>query len=148
MNTPVSFEIAKLLKEKGFEGECSSFYVKPNSKVFGIDEHGRTFSVTYTPKKLYHCGEHAALNKKSVYLAPTIADVIMWLHEKHGIWIFAECDCYGEAWYPKISIASKKIWNNLELRSKFLLSHRYYNESRTPTEAYLLGITYTLTHLI
>lgn len=63
MNIKVSFQIAKLLKERGFDESTT----------------------------------------------PTISDTVMWLKEKHGVWIFAETDCYGENWYGKISICSKDV---------------------------------------
>lgn len=78
MNKPVSFDLAKLLKEKGYStDECKSFYTKPNSKMFGIDEHYRNYPIKNTPKKLYTVGVHAVLNIKNIYFAPTRADVIM-----------------------------------------------------------------------
>ena len=87
MNTPILFELAKLLKEKGFDGQCLNFYTKPNSKMFGIDEHYRNYPIKNTPKKLYTVGEHAVLNIENVYFAPTIAEVVCWIYSKYQIWI-------------------------------------------------------------
>ena len=83
MNTPILFELAKLLKEKGFDGQCLNFYTKPNSKMFGIDEHYRNYPIKNTPKKLYTVGEHAVLNIENVYFAPTIAEIVMWCFNKY-----------------------------------------------------------------
>ena len=87
LNKPVDFTTAKLLKEKGYDGQCLNFYTKPNSKMFGIDEHYRNYPIKNTPKKLYTVGEHAVLNIENVYFAPTIAEIVMWCFKKHGIWI-------------------------------------------------------------
>lgn len=107
MNTPVSFPIAKLLKEKRFDEYCMFIY------------------------------------------APTIAEVVMWLYEKHGIWVYTECDCYGQEWYSKISVASKQNWENLDKRHKIVSAFRKFNsEHKSPTEAYEAAIEYTLNNLI
>ena len=87
MNTPVNFELAKLLKEKGFEEISSNFYTNPRCKMFGIDEHGRYYPIKNKAKSLWISGNAATLDSKHVYYAPTIAEVVMWLYEKHGIWI-------------------------------------------------------------
>jgi hypothetical protein len=99
MIIPVSFELAKLLKEKGFR-------VLP------------TFESSY----------------------PTIAEVVMWLYEKHDIWIYTRpvLDEDGE-WIFKGYV---KLMNNFkakEYQTKLL---------RKPTEAYEAAIEYTLNHLI
>ena len=87
MTSIVDFDVAKLLKEKEFEQETLHFYTKPNSKMFGIDEHGRAYKIKNSTKELYKCGENVTLNSTSVIFAPTIAEVVMWLYEKHNLWI-------------------------------------------------------------
>jgi len=69
--TLISFETAMLAKEKGLDLITIFFYTKPNSKMFGIDEHGRTYPIKNTPKKAYKCGEEAVLHVKNAYSAPT-----------------------------------------------------------------------------
>lgn len=115
MNTPVSFEIAKLLKDKRFNqgfGNGQKFYYPPTKE---LTEN--------------HRGDN--------YPAPTIADVVMWLYEKHGIWIV--------------------VWKNLDTNFKFYfeidtpdshtgdLSLGLFN---SPIEAYSAVIEYTLKNLI
>ena len=51
MNTEVSFELAKLLKKVGFDKESLKFYTKQNSKMFGIDEHGRNYPMKNIPQE-------------------------------------------------------------------------------------------------
>ena len=72
----VSFEIAKLLKEKGFYGECMSMYVIPkphtgmgNPNEAKIAPHGR--DSYYYDGYLYQCE------------APTLQMAIKWLREVH-----------------------------------------------------------------
>ena len=79
----ITFETAKLAKQKGFNIEALNFYTKPKSKMFGIDEHGRSYSAHNTPKKLYTIGKDAALNIESVYPAPTQSLLQKWLREEH-----------------------------------------------------------------
>ena len=71
MNTPVSLPIATSLKEKGFDN---------------LSEWA------YQSGKLVHDSrnkEHKNWNKEKHVdcAAPTIAEVVMWLYEKHKIWI-------------------------------------------------------------
>ena len=79
----IEFSTAKLAKEKGFNIETLHFYTKPRSKMFGIDEHGRSYSAHNTPKKLYTIGEDATLNIESVYPAPTQSLLQKWIREVH-----------------------------------------------------------------
>jgi len=108
MNKPVSYKLAKLLKEKGISFETEICY----SSVTKVT------SVSYTE-----------------IAAPTIAEVVMWLYEKHGIWIQPMIyrrnpdDFIGGIYYNK--------------------SETYFTDPfSTPTEAYEAGIVYTLNNLM
>jgi len=103
MNTPVSFEIDKLLLSKNIDMPVN----------------------------------------------PTIADVVMRLYEKHGVWIYGECDVYGN-FYPKIYFSKEENWFNLERRSKMNEGNRVIcrKEYKSPKEAYEAAIIYTLNNLI
>jgi hypothetical protein len=83
----VTFEQAKWLKEIGFDVPCERFYVKPNSKIFGIDEHGKYYPIKNIPKKAYKAGNVAALNISNVVYAPEHWQVVEFLRINHGIWI-------------------------------------------------------------
>jgi hypothetical protein len=63
--------------------------------------------------------------------SPTIADVVMWIYEKHGIWIYT--DLYGSCWKYLI------VKDN---------SRRTIEGFNSPTEAYEAAIEYTLNRLI
>ena len=65
----VSFEIAELLKEKGFEGECQCFYeISPEDGITRV------------------CGTDCHDNKKRMfeYSRPTLQMAMKWLREKHN----------------------------------------------------------------
>ena len=143
MNTPVSFPVAKLLKEKGFDKYCHSGYTEKGNIYL---HQGGQLPVKngrgYYEGRSYNGGEFYCS-------APTIADVVMWLYEKHGVWIYAECDVNGN-FYPKIYFSKEENWLNLELRSKMNEGNRVIcrKEYKSPTEAYEAAITYTLNTLI
>lgn len=63
----VSFEVARLLKEKGFNGECHKYY-------WGYF-HGKEFLTEGT------------FNPEYDYPAPTLQMAMAWLREKHRILI-------------------------------------------------------------
>lgn len=125
MNTPISFELAKLLKEKGFP--------QLNQGVY------------YTKDK-EHCLVGWGFNDRSEtsfaqYSAPIIAEIVMWLYEKHEIWI-----------YPKMSF---KIINDESLDSftpvierRFEFEINNLGEFNSPKEAYESAINYILNNLI
>lgn len=69
MNTHVTFETAKLLKEKEFDIPT----------IYYFDSFGDKGSATN--------GTNWNQSEELLTSAPTIAQVVMWLYEKHGIWI-------------------------------------------------------------
>lgn len=120
MNTPVNLEIAKLLKEKGFNVKCRYEFNNYHSTYDNpIINRGNT----YKGKEPEHI----------IYQAPTIGEVVMWLFDTHGIWIWVECYESDSKFIPQIPNS------NLE---KVL---GYYN---SPSEAYSAAIIYTLNNLI
>lgn len=140
MNTPVSFEIAKLLKEKGFDLSTERFYPKPKCKLFGIDEHGSCYPIV-NKTQTYFIGKAAVLKEENSYLAPTIAEVIMWLYEKHGI--FIQPFTIGEEGKMKFYI--KLIVND---NGWIKIKHQISTIYNSPTKAYEAAIEYTLNNLI
>lgn len=149
MTTPVSFELAKLLKEKGFDEPCIRFY---NGKFICYkisDDDGIEPPYVDTSKDIGLC-----LN------APTIAEVITWLYEKHGIWIFilpqdkSVVDYRVESSdYPSLplflcivkyekDLSMKEVLNSSDTNSKMFL---HFDE---PVGAYLSAIEYSLKNLI
>ena len=70
--------------------------------------------------------------------APTIAEVLMWLYEKHGIWIIADPSVNFECWAPRVFTKSD---TNLGKYKGVL-------ELNSPTEAYESAIEYVLKEVI
>ena len=158
MNTPVSFEIAKLLKEKEFNLECENFYSKNGAftylKPHREYEHLHSYSeqlVSYFDGK-YDWNSldvdegmialKTAFSESDGYVncecsAPTIAEVVMWIYEKHNIWI--SVDRYLD---PEESDDFRYGYNIYYIDDYF---GRGYT---TPTEAYEGAIEYTLNQLI
>ena len=150
MNKEVSFKIAKLLKEKGFDEQCSHAYKEVETPVLYVHQdkkYNNSFKKEWqnTVRKNSHM-DNAVINR---YSAPTIAQVIDWLYEKHGIWISVECDCYGKLWYAKLFVASEKLWDDLDKRHEVISSvKKFSNEHNSRTEAYEAAVEYTLNNLI
>lgn len=119
MNTPVSFELAKMLKEKGFNRACDN--------ELGYNKEGNLEMSHYS---LYARNED--FKETGLIEAPTIADVVMCLYEKHNIWICVDIDeDDGDIIY---FIRAKK-------------TTCFENEFKSPTEAYEAAIEYTLKNL-
>lgn len=118
MNTPVSYKLAKLLKEKGFDEQNLTIY-----------QDGEVLLLRSTIS-------NSQFMTSRNYTAPTIAEVVMWLYEKHGIWIGVQPNepYVDDDW---CFIIFKNLKNNNSLEG--------YN---SPTEAYERGIEYTLNNLI
>lgn len=154
MNTHVNFEIAKLLKEKGFSWECRHFYNKDKyDKEFFL----RTGLEYDSDKELIwdwnlNGGKLGRLSKiipypndsdAIYYSAPTIAEVIMWLYENHRVWIYADSYELGKwCYYHRYNRPS-------DLSPNITKGGRYSREDyNSPTEAYEAAILYALNNLI
>jgi len=120
MNKPVSFEIARLLKDK---------------KIIIHSEY------RYTD---FDGIERLEKNADEMFpFAPTIAEVIMWLYEKHGIWITVNL-------LIEEMIDRLQDWFFYEVNGKEwdVENIRYSEEYYSPTEAYSEAIKRVLNTLI
>ena len=137
MNTLVNFELAKLLKEKMFDKPVNNYTSERDGDYFSNEKQ----MISY---KNYNqiC---------NIYSRPTIAEVVMWLYEKYGIWIYSYSVApyiLDEEEYPKIVFVSKV--------QKFKEFDRFIdtdnglavNHFNSPIEAYEAAIAYTLKNLI
>lgn len=128
MNTPVSFEIAKLLKEKGFDEICQKWYSVEGSLYYQDEfDNNRGFIPACQCE------------------APTIAEAVMWLYEKYGIWINVSITIHKEYFYQCMDTTGKKDPTKNNYPSRICEPGNYYN---SPTEAYEAAIEYTLNNLI
>lgn len=125
MTTPVKFPVAKLLKEKGFDKPIKNYYRITGSGVFN------------TIKPTNHNNDilQKTAGGMTYVSAPTIGEVVMWLYEKHGVY----------------------IWGSQELSDSLDFSYRFRDSSgfsppigayNSPTEAYEAAIEYCLSNLI
>lgn len=120
MNTSVKFELAKVLKEKGFDNETTHYYNEKGEMLFDI----------YFPS--------LQPSKPDIYYDnPTIAEVVMWLYEKHKIYIW---------------VAGYKRANNRTYFDYYFsiskLNDKSSNFFNSPTEAYEAAIEYVINNLI
>ena len=114
----VTLEQAKLLKEKGFNEECTHIYSAMKDQKGLLLEVKEKTSNSYGPYTL---------------TAPTISEVVMWLYEKYEIWIWVSME---------LGATNTFCW---QLTGEHTSSN-YKAYFKTPTEAYVDAITYTLTN--
>ena len=145
MNTHVISKIAKLLKEKGFDVPVRNYYL--------LKEEGNYLHEGFEDS---YWGDNRIVNwNKDVVgikpfegfiSAPTIAEVVMWLYEKHGIWISVDID--GE----NFDIFYFLVYRNHEERVKEYIKkfndENYNTNYKTPVEAYEAAIDYSLKNYI
>lgn len=99
-----SYEIDKLLKEKGFDEECYTFY-------------------EYGSKKFYREESIPCRNSRSDdYAAPTHQMAMKWLRKK-GVLIEIHCQ-YFEEWYAVISIK-----NPLDIRQHLTKNYPKFEQA-------------------
>lgn len=149
MTTPVSFELAKLLKEKGFDKECWNYYTLAHGKKPYITQ-GIEYQSDAKIKFDWNCNNKDSKRIQAPYpntyhisqcSAPTIAEVVMWLYEKHGIWI-------SVVPYDDEEL-SQTLWENkiIDIADDYN-DYSDYTFYHSPTEAYEAVILYTLNNLI
>ena len=135
MDVHVNFEIAKLLKDKecvikplGLKNETD--YVE--GYEWDCEDENDIVKITE-----FQFEDHVCYFR---YLKPTIAEVVMWIYKKYGIWI--ECLHRGDMGNFTFKVSKlKKGWRT---------EPHYIHESgyNSPTETYEAAIKYTLENLI
>lgn len=130
MNTPVKFEIAKLLWEKEMKKDCDAIYVV--SKTNDGSETLLSFKGNYTINHLETCN-NTTKNWQWNYPIYSIVDVVMWLYEKHGVWIM-------------VKHLSNTNWM-YDIQEGIFSTHAE-DKFNSPTKAYEAAIEYCLTKLI
>jgi hypothetical protein len=155
MNKTVKFELAKLLKEKEWKIPTLNLYFddgESKENAVGLTtgmDYGSEFYVEFS--ELIENWNDGWLTKKNgdrcfgcskskgyfeTFSAPTIAEVVIWLYEKHEIWIGVQPNepYVDDDWR---FIIFKDLKNNNSLEG--------YN---SPTEAYEAAIEYVLNKIV
>ena len=133
MNSHVTFKLAKLLKEKGFEQMTQTMYHISGEDFYNINE-GIVTDINYFPR-------------------PIIADVVMWLYDTYGIWISIDYRPNHKDWsynYSNINWSIEEFDKQLKKDIDMILEEifDYKIKFNSPKEAYEAAIEYCLTELI
>ena len=142
MIEPVKFETAKLLKEKGFDEK--PLHIKLNTEYiegydWDIEDEEDSLKVREFQFKDAICSH--------LYLRPTIGQVVMWLYEKHGIWIQGPFPYNNSKWGWVIFLLKEPLEGADGYKNVMSLHHEPY-KFNSPTEAYEKAIEYVLSNLI
>lgn len=147
LNKPVDFTTAKLLKEKGvIKNTEANWWIlaKDHSdnykKGLPVDETKIFFAANHRELSLKtQIDEDREHNVYHVLSVPTIAEVVMWLYEKYGIWVVVDN-----------LIDNKFYFSHRDTKTNNYASRSGCNEEgyESPTEAYEAAILYTLNNLI
>ena len=121
----VSYEVAKLLKEKGFNEKCRTFYNDKTLKITYID------SPISNEKPFNLC-----------LLAPTQSMAMKWLREVHNIFIQVDY-----IWSPKELYTYTFDIHNMK-RARSIFSTPYGESFNSYEEVCEEAIKYCLTNLI
>lgn len=134
-----SFEVSKLLKEKGFGVPCREGWVNYLSSFTG------EVGMPDDESNLVMDG----LGNRHLIERPTHSVAIEWIRVNFGIQISADGDCYGNEWYSKLSVVSEDLWNNLDMRHEVLSATKKFNNiHKTLDEATEAALLYTLQNLV
>ena len=142
----VSFETAKLLKEKGFDAYCHShyypYYEDDTMKKKNYDRYRGTVNVK---NKLYYEVNDGKGLMRDHYLCPTLQMAMKWLRENHNLYVTSVPNGIGEyVFYPQIYKKFECGWNVLESS----LNGFQNTEFSSPEEACEAAIKYCLENLI
>ena len=128
MNTFVSYELAKLLKEKEFNLKVVNYYNYEKLSLISDKDRKVDGLINYNPINWNFVKQHYTS-------APTIAEVVMWLYEKHGIWI-------------TVTSISQESWQCHMTKKGDSLGKCYLEDFYNPAEAYEAAILYVLKEYI
>ena len=104
----ISFETAKLAKERGFDEECFNHYVKNNKypKPFGLEDNYYVTKVVYKKNSCLPYKTPSPYSEIQECTAPTQSLLQKWLREKHNIHFVIM-----NGWYPE----SKNIFFEIKM---------------------------------
>ena len=129
----VTFEMAKLLKEKGFDVPCQYLYVDGTYRV-NFEKEGELFNNKYPSIQI----------PNDWCLAPEIWQVVEWLRLKYGIWIQVNITRYGIFY---CNILENQKTKNIDIPMTYEMVSQL-NDFTLPQKAYLAAFDYVLKELI
>lgn len=132
----VTFEIAKKLKEKGFQEKCIGYYDYS-------EEFHYNYESAISNKEIYFChNKYDNIWHRDLIDAPTITQVLKWLREEKKMHIIVEISDSG--WYYTIYPSIR--WENGKLKSDtYIMS---FKNKESYEQAALAGIEYVIDNLI
>jgi hypothetical protein len=152
MTTLVTFELSKLLKEKGFDLATRKYYEHSLTERYNSEDG---YSGPFGWKKGetilqegYHINNSKFDNSNDDWFicsTLTISEVVMWLYGKHGIWIEVSCHTVLDEKDDTIEVDLFYFVARKLKPVEILYSGDFVN---SPTEAYEAAIEYTLNNLI
>lgn len=129
----ITFEIAKKLKEKGFNEQCLGYYTKDSdfyyNTSYGSDIENAFKSFNSRPNHI--CGKRID--------APTVSQILKWLRKEKNIICLPHIDPVEEKWFFYVVILPQAC------DFPVYMSSIIYN---TYEEATLNGIEYVLDNLL
>jgi len=147
MDKHITFELAKLLKEKGFNEKCSHYYID-NFMNF---KHDNRLYKTALPSSIENENILQFVERsKQPHLctAPTISQVLDWFYKTHSIWISVHLEnCRGYLGFDfnfEFTYDHERTYLEQEIQLK-KLGETVFD---SPTEAYFASFDYILKNLI
>lgn len=139
-----SFEVCKLLKERGCDLNNNGWYNQEGDLHGRIDVDSKGNEITF-----FTHGDNYKQHYQIAYKRYSHALAIKWIRENFNIYIWVDCDFEGN-FYPQLSFCNKKQWHDDELRRKLHRSKKVFNiiEYKSPEEATEAVLLYTLNNLI
>jgi hypothetical protein len=110
----VSFETAKLLKEKGFDEPCYMAYVPTNRKHIMRNDAGHSNS----------------MHPDDYYAVPTLQMAMKWLREVYNLFVFPFPQMNtNKFWVEIYQLSDNQEWENLYCESIDLQDYSTYEEA-------------------
>lgn len=125
----VSFETAKLLKKKGFDGKCSKVWIY--SKSIDLENNAQLVSSVYFWREPIIDNDDVIKvltirdRYEDAYLCPTLQMAMKWLREVHKINI--EIITYWTK--DKVMIYGNRIVHNSEVLKEIDTAYRFYEQA-------------------
>ena len=136
----VDFDTAKLLEEKGFDLPVVNFYNEQKAlhQVYNMS----------VPENMNRIKTSEWYKHNVMYSAPTIAQVVMWLYDRHEVWIEVSLTDNSRHYYFDYTIITSKD-RDYNDEDCFDSAKRFYDDDKhnKPTEAYVEAIKYCLKKL-